>query len=182
MLIDRHTAKEKGELKYFTGKPCLRGHISHRWVNSGKCCECALDVTREWRKNGNKVNPDTKVKTLPSADYLNECFEYVDGLLYWKQRPLNHFKSERGWKIYTKLHAGKVAGYKHKVNNYYEVRLGGKLHKVHRVVYKMHYDFDESLQIDHINRDPSDNRLDNLRVVTNQENSMNRHNNKMGIV
>lgn len=35
------------------------------------------------------------VKPLPDADYLLECFE-VDleqGTLYWKERPLHHFKS-----------------------------------------------------------------------------------------
>jgi len=37
-------------------------------------------------------------------------------------------------------------------------------------------EFDESLQIDHMNRDPSDDRIENLRVLTHQENNQNRGN------
>ena len=35
-------------------------------------------------------------------------------------------------------------------------------------------DMDQSLQIDHINSIRSDNRIDNLRTVTNQQNQFNR--------
>lgn len=178
MNITRQEAREQGLLKYFTGKPCLRGHIASRWVTSGKCCECALDVTRSWRSEGKTKQPRNETKPLPDAEYLKSVFEYKNGVIYWKARPREHFATERGWKIYLKLSAGKEAGHKHKVNNYVEVRLDGKLHKAHRIIYKMFYDFDESLQIDHINRDPSDNRIENLRTVTNQENSMNRHNSR----
>lgn len=26
--------------RYFTGKPCKRGHIAERYKVSGECCEC----------------------------------------------------------------------------------------------------------------------------------------------
>jgi len=178
LIIDRHEAKAQGLLKYFTGKPCLRGHVSQRWVTSGKCCECAVEVTQQWRQTGCTVTPKTVTKKLPDTEYLLSIFEYKDGKLFWKERPVNHFKSERGWKIFNKRYANKEAGYNHKVNNYVEVRIDGLLHKAHRVIYKMFHTFDESLQIDHVNRDPSDNRIENLRVVTNQQNSLNRHNSR----
>lgn len=178
LVIGRHEAKAQGLLKYFTGKPCLRGHVVDRWVNSGKCCLCAIEVTQEWRKSGCSTNPKTSVKKLPDKEYLLSIFEYKNGKLFWKERPLHHFKTARGWKIHNKRNAGKEAGYQHKVNNYIEVRVDGELHKAHRIIYKIFYEFDESLQIDHINRDPSDNRIENLRVVTNQQNSLNRHNSR----
>lgn len=27
-----------------------------------------------------------------SVDFLRECFDYRDGVLYWKERPLRHFQ------------------------------------------------------------------------------------------
>jgi len=37
-----------GLTSYFTGKPCLHGHISHRWVKSGNCYACST-IRRERR-------------------------------------------------------------------------------------------------------------------------------------
>jgi len=37
---ERHAAKERGDRYYNTGKPCANGHLSHRYTQSGACCEC----------------------------------------------------------------------------------------------------------------------------------------------
>ena len=34
-------AKAKGLDRYFTGKPCIHGHVAERYVNGGDCVECA---------------------------------------------------------------------------------------------------------------------------------------------
>lgn len=39
-IITRKEAKIKGFKKYFSGKPCQKGHISERYVSSYQCCEC----------------------------------------------------------------------------------------------------------------------------------------------
>lgn len=176
-VIDRHTAKAQGRKDYFTGVPCIRGHLSTRWVYSGRCRQCGVEDTQKWREFGANKSVKHPYKTLPDREYLHECFEYSDGELTWrKDRPESHFKSKVGYAVYLARSAGKIAGYKHKVNKYVEVRIDGKLHRSSRVIYKMFYDFDESLQIDHKDRDPSNNRLENLRVLTNQENASNRYN------
>lgn len=36
----RKEAKENGFIYYFTGKPCIHGHISLRFSNTGNCVEC----------------------------------------------------------------------------------------------------------------------------------------------
>ena len=47
-------------------------------------------------------------------------------------------------------------------------------YKVHRVAYYLHYGEDPGdLDIDHINRDKTDNRIVNLRLVTRQQNNQN---------
>lgn len=176
-IIDRHTAKAQGRKDYFTGVPCNRGHVALRWVRSGRCRQCAVEDTQKWRKFGASKDVKHPYKLLPDRKYLQECFEYKDGKLFWRRdRPLHHFKKETGYKIYLSTKAGKEAGYYHKVNSYVEVRIEGKLHKRSRVIYKLFFDFDETLQIDHMNRDTSDDRLENLRVLCNQDNSKNRGN------
>ncbi len=40
--IDRATARDLGLVRYFTGKPCRKGHIAERWVSSMTCIECVL--------------------------------------------------------------------------------------------------------------------------------------------
>ena len=40
MEQERRKAAEKGEVWYFTGKPCSRGHLSRRQVSNGGCDEC----------------------------------------------------------------------------------------------------------------------------------------------
>ena len=60
-----------------------------------------------------------------------------------------------------------------------------KLHKIHRLV-GTHYipNPDNKICLDHINRDKTDNRVENLRWATHSENNQNRgiqNNNKLGI-
>lgn len=62
-------AKEKKERFYFTGKPCLRGHIDKRYVGSNCCVTC---------KNEDRINNKEKIKLnsikrnfgLSTDDYL----------------------------------------------------------------------------------------------------------------
>ena len=64
-----------------------------------------------------------------------------------------------------------------KSDGYISRRLDEKQVQEHRIVYLYHNpDMDQSLSIDHINGIRSDNRIDNLRLVTMQENHFNRSN------
>ena len=45
----RETARKKGLTKYFTGKPCRRGHVSERYVKNGNCVVCASEAAKAWR-------------------------------------------------------------------------------------------------------------------------------------
>jgi len=67
---------------------------------------------------------------------------------------------------------------------YIRIRVMGKRHKAHRLVWLYVYGRFPSQHMDHINRNPSDNRLCNLREVNDSQNAQNRDvhkNSKSGI-
>lgn len=44
---ERKAAKDRGEPHYFTGRPCILGHISKRATLSGHCIECRREGDRQ---------------------------------------------------------------------------------------------------------------------------------------
>lgn len=119
-----------------------------------------------------------KFNELPPVEYLLECFscDADTGILIWNRRPEHHFPSNQAMLAWNGKCAGKKAGYYHGrtrrlmvgMENYGKTILG------HRVIWTMLVGpIPVGMQIDHINGDPSDNRLVNLRLATNQQNSLN---------
>lgn len=69
--------------------------------------------------------------------------------------------------------AGAVVGTK-KTKGYWEVQVCGKKLRAHRLIWELHNGpIPEGYVVDHINQDPSDNRLENLRLATISENNCN---------
>jgi hypothetical protein len=113
--------------------------------------------------------------SLPSREYLHECFYYRRGKLFWKWRPLHHFNEDRYRKIFNKKYVGSEAGvtkdhgksgYRHIINIDYIS------YKRYRIIFVM-FNGNFSEEIDHINGDPLDDRIENLRESTRGQNSMN---------
>lgn len=93
-------------------------------------------------------------------DYLS--YDESSGDLIWQ------------FKLSRKVVVGSVAGSKCKRDGYVKVRFDNKLHMAHRIIWEAVVGkIPEGMQIDHINHDRSDNRIENLRVVTHIENGMN---------
>jgi hypothetical protein len=65
-IISRIEALEKGLRFYFTGKPCVKGHISQRYTNNRNCCECSREyLSYEEKKEYNqKYHQENKNRTL----------------------------------------------------------------------------------------------------------------------
>lgn len=54
-LISRSEAKAQGLTRYFTGRPCVHGHIAERVVASKTCVTCALDRLRKYQDDNRET-------------------------------------------------------------------------------------------------------------------------------
>jgi hypothetical protein len=90
---------------------------------------------------------------------FNEYFEYKNGELFWKIT-----SSNRAIK-------NKKAGYKRK-DNYCFLRFNKKTYGIHQVVFAMHHGYIPK-EIDHIDANPSNNFIENLREATRSQNALN---------
>ena len=97
-----------------------------------------------------------------SKQYLHERFTYRDGELYWKTVFSN------------RLTVGQLAGDKDG-KGYRRVMLGKKHYKMHRLIWIMfNGDISDGLLVDHIDRNISNNKIENLRLLTKSMNTRNR--------
>ena len=115
-----------------------------------------------------------KFSLLPSAEYLRACFDYDPntGALTRKTRPRDHFKTKRAWATHNATSSGKRAGYINS-NGYHVVGLYEVDYLVSRIVMKMITGEDPLGTVDHHDRNPLNNRWDNLRPATQREQNWN---------
>lgn len=62
--MTRKQAKEQGLTRYFTGKPCMYGHISERYVCGKTCIRCKriyMDKHPEYRSERNYARENAQV-------------------------------------------------------------------------------------------------------------------------
>lgn len=105
-----------------------------------------------------------------NKDQINSLFLYQDGILFWKIKPCKN------------VEAGSIAGTKDK-DGYITIRYKGKHHKAHHIVYAMHTGIYPKY-IDHIDRNRSNNCIENLRETNHADNMQNKgsySNNMSGI-
>jgi hypothetical protein len=65
-IISRAEAGAKGLKRYFTGKPCLRGHVSERFVRSKDCMQCRM-LSNRARYSDPKKHEDIIAKHRKAA-------------------------------------------------------------------------------------------------------------------
>lgn len=121
-----------------------------------------------------------------TQDILCELLSYekTTGKLTWKPRDKKWFKSVREFKRWNKRFSNKEALTSCNSNGYKSGHVLGTPVKAHRIIWCMVYGgYPE--EIDHIDGDPANNSLTNLRSVSHAENTMNRklsNNNTSGVV
>jgi hypothetical protein len=115
---------------------------------------------------------------LPPIDYLRQRLRYEPdtGKLYWRECD----DMPKSWR--TK-YSGREAFTCVKNNGYRMGRIDYRAYQAHRVAWALHHGEDPVGEIDHVDHDRANNRAENLRVVSHQDNHRNttlRKNNTSG--
>ncbi len=103
------------------------------------------------------------MNTKELQNFLHVNFEYKEGALYYKN------------KISHKSKIGEKAG--HLLNGYLITQIQKTTYRVHQLIFLYHHGYIPKI-IDHIDRNPLNNNIENLREVTKSENGFNRGKNK----
>lgn len=127
---------------------------------------------------------------LPPPELLRKLLRYEPktGELYWHERTPDLFAdgghtAEHTCAKWNSRYAGKEAFTSLNTCGYKHGQIFGKMHRAHRIIWAIVYG-EWPDHIDHINGVRVDNRIENLRSVSNKENSRNRRrqsNNTSGV-
>jgi hypothetical protein len=112
------------------------------------------------------------IKQLPSFEHLNESLLYNrrSGKLFWRKRPLKHFKHQHACSTWNTRWVGKEAFVTFNSKGYLCGELDSISYLAHRVIWKLMTGKDPTDLIDHRDRNKQNNRWDNLRGATNGQN------------
>jgi len=100
----------------------------------------------------------------PSQETIKEWFEYRDGNLYWNKRNGPHCRAK----------VGNLAGCRKGIKDYTQVEFMNKRYYIHRLIWIYHNgSIPHLMEIDHIDKDKTNNRIENLRLVTRNYNCLN---------
>tara|TARA_Y100000592_G_scaffold27935_1_gene44467 strand:- start:34 stop:552 length:519 start_codon:yes stop_codon:yes gene_type:complete len=107
--------------------------------------------------------------TLPSINIIKNRFIYhEDGYLLWNIDVTNN-RIKKGSKVKGKLHKSGKLLYKY-------IGINGKQYAEHRIIYYLcKNDNPTHFDVDHINKNTLDNRINNLRKVTTAQNNTNKN-------
>lgn len=101
-----------------------------------------------------------KTRPLPPLSELHELFEYRDGALIRKKTTSPRAKK------------GQIAGTNS--NGYIIINIKGIFYRAHRIIWFMHTGLDPvGLDIDHVDGNPLNNKIENLRLCDHKSNCMN---------
>jgi hypothetical protein len=110
-------------------------------------------------------------------EYLTNNFEYREGALYWRVTPFTKNQVKQGDR------AGWDNGISRSGRRYRRVEINGKCYYEHKLIYMFHTG-EMPEYLDHIDNDSLNNKIENLRPCTHQQNMLNKKmykNNTSGI-
>lgn len=111
-----------------------------------------------------------------NAKLLRELIEYdpATGEFTWKWRGMHHFSRAAQFNNWNFRYPGTRAGSVSVSKGYRMIAILGRRYPAHRLAWLYVHGRWPMQQIDHINGDPDDNRLANLREVSGPENARNK--------
>lgn len=72
LIVSRQAAIANGLVRYFTGKPCRRGHVAERQLTNGSCVECRNeDRRRFYQDNQEKGKEWAKQWAMRNCDWVS---------------------------------------------------------------------------------------------------------------
>lgn len=80
--LKRLDAARLGQFKYWTGKPCLRGHSTYRYTKTGTCADCVRYHAKQAKKSllagihGQSVHITANVH----PDDAQTVYEFIDAI------------------------------------------------------------------------------------------------------
>jgi len=121
-------------------------------------------------------------KDLPSPEFLRKLLRYEPetGKLFWRERTPDMFKTtkarsaEHACALWNACWSGKEAFCNSDKDGYKKGVLLYKTYGAHRVIWAVHFGFWPKNMIDHIDRNPENNRIENLREAAASQNACNR--------
>jgi len=95
MQPTRAKAKTAGDTRYFTGKPCKRGHIALRHAANGQCVTCAaedsaryyldeekrkkvLEHGKRWKAENAEKLAEQRKENWKNPEFRQKCAEYLN--------------------------------------------------------------------------------------------------------
>lgn len=98
------------------------------------------------------------IKDYPTQERIDEMFYYEDGFLRWKKSKFACYN-------------GKIAGAFSGKANYRQIKIDNKFYYAHRLIWILHYGcISKDLEIDHIDSNPMNNKIENLQPLTPKQN------------
>lgn len=116
------------------------------------------------------------LRTKPVPPQILPLMLKVDestGHLYWKHKPRWMFDTNNTWAVWNSRYAGKRAFTAKDSDGYYCGQIHGRRYVAHRVIFALLKGRWPEDEMDHINRDKSDNRPCNLREANKSQNMAN---------
>jgi len=112
-----------------------------------------------------------------TQEIVRDLLEYdpETGIFTWRHRDRKYCASDKAQKIWNKRYAGKKAGALNKFG-YIKIKIFHGAFSAHRLAYLYMAGSFPEMEIDHIDRNKSNNRFENLREVSKFVNQQNRFN------
>ena len=109
------------------------------------------------------------ISDYPLPEYMQQAVREENGRVFWLERPLSHFKDEHDWNAWNGKFAGEEAGCYDKSKNRFVIGHNDILIPRYHIVWML-YHSEWPSRLDHENRNPTDDRIENLRTCTQRQN------------